>query len=184
MNSVREELKAEKGGQGGASRRMKGWMAVATVVLLSVVGWAAWRYWQDGPWNNRAISAEFRDMIVQRQNDKDVHLLLHYKLRNATHKDYRLASPQLGVLMWRAAEGEMQEIDSVVWEPVAIPAGKTVEAEFDVTLASAEDWTREDSNHSDGELKELADQELSRMEGLVFFDYGKRYWIDLPRGWR
>ena len=128
-------------------------MAVVTGVALAAVGWAAWRQWEDGRWDNRAIAAQFRDVTVQRQNEKDVHLLLHYALTNATHRSYRLAGPPLGVLMQRVRqgelkEGELKEMDSVIWDPIAIPAGKTVNAEFDVTLLSVENLTNPEAIHS------------------------------------
>jgi hypothetical protein len=163
-------------------------MAVVTGVALGAVGWAAWRQWEDGRWDNRAIAAQFRDVTVQRQNEKDVHLLLHYALTNATHRSYRLAGPPLGVLMQRVRpgdlkEGDLKEMDSVIWDPIAIPAGKTVNAEFDVTLLSVENLISPEAIHSEKDLQAFAGHELSRMDGLVFFDYGNRYWIDLPKGW-
>lgn len=166
-------------------RRITKWMTVATAAVLCLVGWAAWRHWEDGRWDNQAIAARFIDLTVQRQNENnDVHVLLHYALTNATHAAYQLAPPKLGVLMRRVPTGDLEEMDSVVWEPVAIPAGKTVNAEFDVTLPADQDQLSAKVTQTDEDLKVFAGHELDRMRGLVFWDYGKRYWIDLPRGWR
>ncbi|MFP5230079.1 MAG: hypothetical protein ACLGXA_20875 [Acidobacteriota bacterium] len=158
-------------------------MAVAATVALTVAGWMAWRHWEDGRWDNQAIAAQFKDFTVQRQNERDVHLLLRYRLTNATRTPYQLAPPQHGVLMRRVPEGDLEEIDSVVWEPIVIPAGKTADAEFDVTLPSAQDAAGTTPAPDDQDLKDFANHELAHMQGLVFFDYGKRYWIDLPKGW-
>jgi hypothetical protein len=181
----RESMEIREGepdSQPAASRR-KWWMFLATLVALAAVGWGAWRRWEDGRWNSQAIAARFTEVTVQRLNEKDVHLLLRYSLTNSTRADYRLASPPLGVLMERAADGGLEEIDSVLWEPIAVPAGKTVNAEFDLTVHSVEDLTTPEAIHSEQDLKAFANRELSRLQGLVFFDYGKRYWIDLPKGW-
>lgn len=160
------------------------WWIVAAAVALAVVGYAAWRGWQDTRWDNQAIAARFRDVTVQRLNEKDVHLLLHYALTNSTRKSYRLAAPPLGVLMKRRPDGGLEEIDSVVWDAIAIPAGKTVTAEFDVALQSAQDLPNPEVLHGSKDLQAFAGRELNGIRGLVFWDYGHRYWIELPRGWQ
>ena len=159
-------------------------VAAASLALLVAVGWSVWRHEQDYRWDTRAIAAEFRDVTIQRQNEKDVHLLLHYALTNSTRHSYRLASPPLGVLMLRPPEGELREMDSVIWDSIVIPAGKTAIAEFDVTLQTVQDLARPEEIHSAQDLQAFAGHELSGMRGLVFWDYGNRYWIELPRGWQ
>lgn len=163
---------------------------MASAAVLVLAGWMAWRNWEDGRWNDRAIAAQCTGFIVQRQNQRDVHLVLHYNLTNATQKTYRLAAPPLGVIMQRVPEGDLQALDLAVWDPIAIPAGKTVAAVFDVPLAGVKDVDNPEENPdtsdetlSDQALQAFANRQLSRIRGLVFYDYGRRYSIDLPKGW-
>jgi hypothetical protein len=166
-------------------RRSRWWIAAAAgLVLLAAIGWSVWRSRQDYRWNTAAIAAQFRDVTVQRQNEKDVHLLLHYALTNSTHRTYRLASPPLGVLMQRRSEGDLKEMDSAVWDSLVIPAGKTVIAEFDVAVEAVQDLGSPEEIHSEQDLQAFAGRQLSSTRGLVFWDYGHRYWIELPRGWQ
>jgi ABC-type nickel/cobalt efflux system permease component RcnA len=166
-------------------RRSRWWIAAAAaLVLLAIAGWSIWRHEQDYRWDTQAIAAQFRDVTVQRQDEKDVHLLLHYALTNSTHHNYRLASPPLGVLMQRRPEGALKEMDSVIWDSIVIPAGKTVIAEFDVSLQAVQDLASPEEIHSAHDLQAFAGHELSGIRGLVFWDYGNRYWIELPRGWQ
>ncbi|HEY6448086.1 MAG TPA: hypothetical protein VIY53_16610 [Acidobacteriaceae bacterium] len=89
--------------------------------------------------------------------------------------------------MTRIPEGGMHQMESVQWDPVVIPAGKTVNAQFGVALdpltaepypdLSADELQQQDS------LNDFAHRHLARMRGMVFFDYQKRYSIELPQGW-
>jgi len=184
MDSGRSVSLSERLAQPAPSHRTRWWIAAATGVTLLAVSWGMWRNWQEEHWNDRAIAAQFLDLSVQRQNDHNVHLLLDYSLTNTTHGSYQLASSKFGVLLRRDPAGDFEEVDSVVWKPVTIPAGKTVKAEFDVSLLPIEDPARMDGIHDNLDVQAVAGHELNGIRGLVFRDFGERYSIDLPRGWQ
>lgn len=183
MDLARAVFSSERVLQPRPAHRARWWIAAGTGVALLAMSWGVWRNWEDDHWNDQAIAAQFLYLNVQRQND-DVHLVLHYSFTNTTDASYRLPSSQFGILMQRVPAGDLEEVNSVVWKPITIPAGKTVRAEFDVTLAPFEDPASLDGLHDNLDVGATAGHVLERMRGLVFRDFGQRYSIELPRGWQ
>jgi len=164
------------------------WLALFAVAVLAVALFASRsRWWPQPAWDANAIAAHFVDVTVEK-GERDVHVVFHYALTNSTGQVYRMPPPSVGVLMAHMPEGGLHAMDSVVWEPTAIPAGKTVNAEFDVALdpLTAEPYPdlSADELHERGALNDFARRHLARMRGLVFMDYQKRYSIELPQGWQ
>lgn len=174
---------------GSEARQRRYWpviAACAVAFLLALIGWNRVHWAPSNSWDLGAIRARFTDMTLQTQ-EREVHLIFRYALTNTTRRSYRIPPPAVGVLMTRVPEGGMHQMESVRWDPVVIPAGKTVNAQFDVALdpLTAEPYPdlSADELQQQGALNEFAQRHLARMRGLVFFDYQKRYSIELPQGW-
>lgn len=163
--------------------------ALLGCLLLGVVLWLVLRSPAELPWDNQAITARFQDLTIQQpapdlQKPGDVHVILSYALTNLTGHDYRIPAPSLGVLMKHLPEGGLQEVDSVSWDSQAlIPARKTANVQFDVTIPAPSNDAGPEPEHPQQDLGTLGSERLRGIRGLVFFDYGRHYSIELPRGW-
>lgn len=167
------------------------WALGAAVIVLGVALWLALRPSRPIPWNDRAITADFQSLTIQKPvspeeagaTPGDVHVVFAYKLTNATDHTYELPEPKHGVLMKSVTGGGWQDVDSVEWEQhLKIRARQSVEVEFDMAIPSTDPGAPEDLPHQ----KDLAAAGMERVRGiggLEFFDYEHHYVIHLPKGW-
>lgn len=168
------------------------WAVVAGLLALGVVLGLVLRPSGEAPWDDKAIAAEFQTLTIQKavgpeeagQTPGDVHVVVRYRLRNATDQAYQVPEPKHGVLMRSmAAGGAWQEVDSVLWnQHLTIPARQAAEVEFDMAIPS----TDEDAPEDPQEQQDVVAAGMARLRPireLVFVDYAHRYVIHLPRGW-
>ena len=182
----------DRRGKGGSSV----WLVVVAPLLVVGLVWYALRPSGDQPWNNQAVQAQFSDVVVQRPQteaempesnvdkpQRDIHIILHYVVTNHTRKPYRIPPPSQGALMKNIPHRGLAEVDSVIWESPVIQAGKSAKVEFDLAFDTSAHADDPEELAKPEHLDEFSSRELSRIQGLVFFDYANRYAIDLPRGW-
>jgi hypothetical protein len=167
------------------------WVLGCGAVLLAVVLWLVLRPAGEAPWNDRAITANFQGLTIQKpvapeeagQTQGDVHVVIRYRLKNGTGKAYPMPEPTHGVLMKSLTGGGWQEVDSVLWDQrMKIPAGKTAEVEFDMAVPSSDEGVSEDPEQGK-DVMAAGMARLRSIENLTFFDYERHYVIHLPRGW-
>lgn len=197
--SVEDSKIPEAQDQGGWQKQGGRWnvwfLAAASLLVLGLL-WYALRPSGDRPWDNKAVQAQFSDLVVQRPQteaempesdvqkpQRDIHIVLHYVVTNHTRKPYRIPPPSLGALMKNVPHRGLTEVDSVVWESPVIPAGKSAKVEFDLAFDPSVHADDPEELARPDHLDAFSNRELSRIQGLVFFDYANRYAIDLPRGW-
>jgi hypothetical protein len=155
----------------------------AAAFLVLVLIWVAVRHSRQKPWNDTAITATFVKLTV-RKGQKDVHLILTYKLTNNTGDKYRLPPPGSSELMRKTPGGAMNEVDSVLWDQeTPIPAHGAAVEEFDISQNPMHyDLDIEELDTHD-KLMSFVNSRLANIRGLEFADYIHHYNIELPRGW-
>ncbi len=190
-----------RSGSRPSSQRAR-WLLIGSIILAAgLLGyWYSVRGGSEDPWNNQAIQARFASLVVQRPEtaaqpqdenadaddekpQTDVHVILHYVLVNNTSKPYSMPPPAKGSLMKNLIEQGPREVDTVVWDGGVIPAGKTGDVEFDVTLdLKTEDLSGEElQSHQD--LVAFCNRRFKQIRDFVFYDYAHQYAINLPGGW-
>jgi hypothetical protein len=168
------------------------WILGFGLVVLALSLWLALRRPGEAPWDDKAIAADFQTLTIQKpiapeeagQTAGDVHVLIRYRLRNSTGREYRVPEPKHGVLMKSVAGGGWQEVDSVLWDAhLAVPARKTADVEFDMAIPSTDPGAPEELRQQK-DLAAAGMAKLRSIEDLAFFDYEHHYVIHLPRGWQ
>lgn len=110
-----------------------------------------------------------------------MHLTVTYGLHNTTDKDYSL--PTIGELMIVNPENKgLDTIDGATWNSAAIiPPSQTVNLKFDIPYPlSSYNKTAADLA-DDKSMVSFIEKRLKEIDGFRFFDYEKRYEIDLPK---
>lgn len=163
------------------------------LVVLALSLWLALRRPGETPWDDKAIAADFQTLTIQKpvapeeagQTSGDVHVLIRYRLRNSTGREYRVPEPKHGVLMKSVTGGGWQEVDSVMWDNhLSVPARKTADVEFDMAIPSTDSGAPDEDLKQQKDLAEAAMTRLRSIDNLTFFDYEHHYVIHLPRGWQ
>ena len=153
--------------------------AVAASILLGVAMW-----WSDRPVAPKAMSSQalvgsYSGMEAQIRGDA-MHLTVTYGLHNMTDKDYSL--PTIGALMSVNPENRgLDTLEGVTWDSTSvIPPGQTVNLKFDIPYTLS-DYNKTAADMNGKAMVDFIEKRLKEIDGFRFFDYGKRYEIDLPK---
>lgn len=155
-------------------------------VFLAAYLWYVSRPVPEAPWNSNAITASFR--MVDTEGD-DQHLVFSYILENSSGRDYRVKAAGLSVA------GVIKEKNSlsgfgyvkVQQDAIFIPAGQRAV----LSLALPDYKYTERPNPDDDEelskyreaLRIYVDKELSGLNGFAAYEDANRFQINFPNGW-
>ena len=171
-----------------------GFAAAAIILMGSAYWWAG----QPDRWSSSAILAAPKDIAFHRDGG-ELSLTFGYVLTNQTQISYVLPPVGPGTLMQRALKtSALVKLANARWNGnISIAPHQSADIEFEIVypfsdndLPAASTRISFDQDASDAapsvvvqKMIRFVNDRLDEIDGLVLFDYAKKYRIELPRNW-
>lgn len=177
-------------------------------VLLKVFGFGAgfgigvalliatFTWWSARPrgWNARAVTAKASGVTFIDKLDDNLQVRFRYSLTNNTNVEYVLPSPEGDAAFMRVLPDSksLDRLYSFAWDSsLRIPPKQSVVVTFDTVWAFGSHKPKTSAPDANGFAFELEPRDtfdtrfvqdrLKDIDGFVFFDYGAKYKVELPR---
>jgi len=174
-----------------------GAVAAGVTFALAVIGFTVyWWVQRPKPWTEKALTGQYSQLLFQ-QVGEGIQVTFAYALTSSTDEDYILPNSETGALMRRNPDdGSLVKLDGATWPIFTIPAKQKIEVRFTVPYKFADYNTsaEELSGKPEVLLEKGAEpsqrvlgfvgRRMKEIDGLVFFDFSKRYKVLLPEKWR